>query len=76
MLDIIIPAYNSHSTIEKTLFSISIQKNIKDINVYIVNDCSIKDYKKEITYFKKFMNITELKLDKNCGPRCFKAIWD
>lgn len=68
MIDIIIPAYNSHTTIERTLFSIAYQKNVDDINVYIVNDASENDYSKEVEYFKKFMNIRELKLKNNVGP--------
>ena len=68
MIDIIIPAYNAHKTIEKTLLSIAYQENIKDIKVYIVNDASKKDYSKEVIFFKNFMNIKELKLSKNGGP--------
>ena len=53
MIDIIIPAYNAHDTIEKSLLSILIQSEINNINVYIVNDCSKNDY----SYFiKKYMN--------------------
>lgn len=68
MIDIIIPAYNAHDTIERTLFSIAYQKNIDYLNVYIVNDASEYDYAKEIKYFRKFMKIKELKIDKNVGP--------
>ena len=68
MLDIIIPAYNSHKTINQTLLSICLQ-TIKDkIKVYIVNDCSTKDYQKQIEDFKDVLNIKELKLSKNSGP--------
>ena len=68
MIDVIIPAYNSQKTIEQTLFSLSIQENTRDLNVYIVNDGSAKDYSSSIKFFKKFMNITELKLKENKGP--------
>ena len=67
MIDVIIPAYNAHDTIKRTLYSISIQKNI-DFKVYIINDCSKYDYSKEVNFFKNFMSIKELKLDKNSGP--------
>lgn len=68
MIDIIIPAYNSHDTIEQTLLSICLQ-NIKQMfNVYIVNDYSIKDYREIVKKFSKYINVTELKLDKNSGP--------
>lgn len=68
MIDIIIPAYNAHDTIEKTLFSIAYQENVDNLNVYIVNDASEDDYSKEVEYFKKFMNIKELKMKDNAGP--------
>lgn len=68
MVDIIIPAYNAHDTIEQTLFSIAIQENVENFNIYIVNDCSDSDYSKYVTFFSNFMNIQEIKLDKNSGP--------
>ena len=67
-IDVIIPAYNAHETIKRTLFSIAYQENIKDIKVYIVNDASKTDYSKEIKQFKNFMDITELTLKENGGP--------
>lgn len=68
MIDVIIPAYNAHETIERTLYSIAYQRNSEDLNVYIVNDNSIKDYSKKIDFFKDFINIKELKLNENKGP--------
>ena len=68
MIDIIIPAYNAHDTIEKSLLSILIQSEINNINVYIVNDCSKNDYSYFIKKYKNYMNIHELKLKKNKGP--------
>lgn len=68
MIDIIIPAYNAHDTIEKSLLSILIQSEINNINVYIVNDCSDHDYSYFIKKYKNFMNIKELKLKENMGP--------
>lgn len=68
MIDIIIPAYNMHDTIDKTLFSIAIQDIVDKLNVYIVNDYSDFDYSDQVKKFSKFMNIVELKLDKNRGP--------
>lgn len=66
-LDIIIPAYNAHNTIEKTLESISIQTMIKDIKVIIIDDCSNQDYNNIIDKFKSFMNIDLIRHEKNCG---------
>lgn len=68
MIDIIIPAYNAHKTIEKTLYSIAYQDIINNINVYVINDSSNEDYSKIIKHFKHFMKIKEIKLKKNSGP--------
>lgn len=68
MIDIIIPAYNAHATIKNTLISIAMQTIVSKINVYIINDASIDDYKKEIDLFKDRINIKEIRLDKNSGP--------
>lgn len=68
MIDIIIPAYNAHKTIDKTLISIAMQDMADKINVYIVNDASDNDYQKQVDYFSKFFNIQELKISKNQGP--------
>lgn len=67
-IDIIIPAYNAHKTINRTLLSIAMQDNINDILVYIVNDGSKKNYEDQIDKFSKFMTIKELELKHNCGP--------
>lgn len=67
MIDIIIPAYNAHDTISKTLISICMQSIVDKVNVYIVNDCSLLDYSSEIALFS-CLNIHELKLDVNSGP--------
>ena len=68
MIDVIIPAYNAHKTIERTLFSIAYQENIEDIEVTIVNDNSKKDYLEIVNYFKNFMKIKEITLKENRGP--------
>lgn len=68
MIDVIIPAYNAHETIERTLYSIAYQRNSENLNVYIINDNSIKDYSKEKDFLKNFINIRELKLKENSDP--------
>ena len=60
MIDVIIPAYNSFDTIDRTLSSIALQTIVDDINVYIVNDGSDHDYREYINFYSRFMNITEL----------------
>jgi len=67
-LDIIIPAYNAHSTIYRTLASILIQTIKDDIHVCIVNDCSEKDYSEFVDYYSKYYSIEEVRLDENGGP--------
>ena len=66
-IDIIIPAYNAHGVIDKTLYSIAYQTKVSNLNVLIINDGSDTDYSKEINYFSKFMSIKELTLKKNKG---------
>lgn len=68
MIDIIIPAYNAHKTINQTLASIAFQDCVDLLNIYIVNDCSEKDYSEFIDYYSNFMNIHELCLEENSGP--------
>ena len=68
MIDIIIPAYNAHETIHKTLFSICLQDIVDKINVIIIDDCSSKPYDYLVNDFKDRLNITLYRLDKNRGP--------
>ena len=67
-IDVIIPAYNAHDTLRRTLGSIISQDIVDDLDVIIVNDCSDKDYSEFVEMFSKFVNIRELKLEKNGGP--------
>jgi len=68
MIDVIIPAYNSYETIDRTLSSIALQDIIENINVYIVNDGSKYSYEKYVKFYSKFMNIKELSYKNNKGP--------
>lgn len=68
MIDIIIPAYNAHKTIIKTLFSIEIQTMVDNINVYIVDDASEKDYEYLKDIFKSTLRINIIRNSKNLGP--------
>lgn len=67
MIDIIIPAYNAHSTIEQTLHSIAMQVNKKDLQVIIVNDGG-RDYQEIVNRFSQWLNIKEIACPRNCGP--------
>lgn len=68
MIDIIIPAYNAHKTIGKTLCSIMLQSRRDLVNVYIVNDCSSTDYQEFVKKYQKYFNIGELNIPQNIGP--------
>ena len=68
MIDVIIPTYNAHETIDKTLMSIAMQDYADKLKVYIVNDASKEDYQSQVECFSKFLNIQELKIEKNQGP--------
>jgi len=68
MIDIVIPAYNSHKTMARCLASIVSQVNVEDINVVIVNDASDRDYSEFVTAFSPFVKIKEVKMEENGGP--------
>ena len=67
-VDIIIPSYNAHGIILKTLMSVALQDYKSKIHVYIVDDYSKTSYEKEVDLFKNEFEISLLKLDKNSGP--------
>ena len=67
-IDIIIPAYNAHKTIDKTLYSICYQTYSNMISVYIVDDCSDTTYDNILSFFKKYIDINLIRLDENKGP--------
>ena len=66
MIDVIIPAYNSHETIVKTLASLAMQLNRDELIVTIVNDGG-KDYKDLVETFNKLINIQEIGYEQNMG---------
>ena len=67
MIDIIIPAYNSHDTIIRTLGSVVAQLNRDELVVTIVNDGG-NDYQEILNIFKPLINIREIGYKKNKGP--------
>lgn len=67
MIDVIIPAYNAHETIIRTLSSIAMQLNRKDLKVTIVNDGG-KDYKNIVNTFLPLLDIKEIGYEENRGP--------
>ena len=74
MIDVIIPAYNATETIGKTLESRINQKNVSDLSVTIVDDCSKDSYEKICEYYSKFVKIKLIRLDINSGPGVARQI--
>lgn len=69
MLDVIIPAYNAHKTIGRTLHSIAMQAELTNIRVTIVDDCSSGGgYSEFVERFSPEMEIQEVRTEKNSGP--------
>lgn len=67
-ITVVIPAFNAHSSIEKTLSSISNQVNVEEVLTVIVNDKSEKNYDDIVKKFKKVMDIDVINLEENGGP--------
>ena len=68
MIDVIIPAYNAHSTIDKTIESIIGQTYKHKIKITIVNDKSDQNYSEIVNRYKNEIEIQEIELEKNSGP--------
>jgi glycosyltransferase involved in cell wall biosynthesis len=67
MIDIIIPAYNAHQTIEKTIISIMAQTIVDKINIMIIDDCSEKGYDYLVDKYSEFVSISLYRHEKNLG---------
>ncbi len=69
MTDVIIPAYNARGTIGRTLHSIAMQTNVKNLSVTIVDDCSPDGgYGEFVEWFSPMMEIREVRTAQNGGP--------
>lgn len=64
MIDIIIPVYNNDISI---LLMNLILQSCKEFKVTIVDDCSNRDYKEDIKYFSKYLDIKCIKNKENVG---------
>lgn len=67
-ITVVIPAYNCHDTIERTLYSIVNQSIIEQIKVIIVNDKSKKGYEKIVKKFNELIDIEIINMEVNGGP--------
>ena len=73
MIDLIIPCYNAHDTIQRTLCSVYMQTMCKDLHIILVDDSSDKPY----DYLKEKYNDLDLeiiRLDKNYGSGCTRRV--
>jgi glycosyltransferase involved in cell wall biosynthesis len=67
MINIIIPAYNAHETIEKAIVSIAVQTISDQIEIILVDDGSDKGYEELIKKFEKVIKIKYIKHKINLG---------
>ena len=67
-IDLIIPCYNAHDTVIRTLGSVLSQTVRDDIKVILVDDNSNKKYNSIVNRFNKFLDIKLIRLNKNVGP--------
>ena len=68
VIDIIVPCYNAHGTLDRLLASIAMQTVKDDCMVYLVNDCSEKGYEEFRKRWDDLLNIEIINLEKNGGP--------
>lgn len=68
MIDIIIPMYNAHETIGRTLDSIIGQDFKGIINIYLIDDSSDYSYNDVLEKYNKLLNIQYHPLNKRSGP--------
>lgn len=67
-IDIIIPAYNAHNTLFKTLSSIALQFISDIVKVTIINDCSPDGgYENIVKNFEDILDIDIINLEENVG---------
>lgn len=66
-IDIIIPCYNSHATIDRCLGSILCQNVLKSCKVTLVRDGG-KSYDEVVKRYSQVMDIQEIGYDENKGP--------
>ena len=67
MIDIVIPCYNAHETIDRCIGSILSQRVLPSIHVTLVNDGG-KSYEDVIKRYSSIMDIQEIGYKNNSGP--------
>lgn len=73
-ISVILPAYNAHNTIKRTLASIAMQQNINEVETIIVDDCSDMPYDHIAEEFSHMMKIRVVRMQKNGGPGAARQV--
>ena len=73
-VSIIIPCYNAHNTLKRTLSSIAMQENINEIETVIADDCSDYPYDDIVKKFAHMMKIRIVRMKKNGGPGAARQV--
>ena len=73
-VSIILPAYNAHNTIKRTIASICMQENVNEIEVIIADDCSDEPYDHIAALFAHMVRIKVVRMLKNGGPGAARQI--
>lgn len=67
-IDVIIPAYDAHGTLDRCLGSIAAQTVAQDCRVTLVDDCSTEPYDQLLAPWRNVLDIRLLRLEANRGP--------
>lgn len=73
-VSIILPCYNAHNTLKRTLSSIAMQENLHEIEVIIADDCSDIPYDHICEQFAHMMQIRIVRMLKNGGPGAARQV--
>lgn len=68
-IDVIIPAYNAHATLRRTLLSVAAQSARDALDVTVVDDCSPHGgYESILAEFRPWLSVREITLEEDVGP--------
>ena len=73
-VSIILPAYNAHNTIKRTIASICMQEDVDEIEIIIADDCSDEPYDHIAALFSHMVRIRVVRMLKNGGPGAARQI--
>jgi len=73
-VSIILPAYNAHNTIKRTIASICMQDCVNEIEIIIADDCGDESYDRIAQQFSHMVRIKIVKMLKNGGPGAARQI--